>query len=525
MKRVTVLYVLAVLWMLSSCAYLNSVSKQNKLEKSLDSNPLQYNIKHIIERDTYFVYGRLLRETPKESQYSLAIAAFSNRYQQNELVDVNHLGKVNSYYGLNLPEGEYTLLVLEDKNKDNRYSTTEVIANRVLELSAKDYPDRVVSNVDISLLSPIASSIKFQDIAVVPVPDIKESISYPKGSIRSFSDPIFSRNMSSLGMYDSAAFMETAPMFFYALEEYVGYKIPVVFVHGIGGTVREFQFIIDRLDRERYMPLFFYYPSGMDLNQLAKAFYNIYLSGKVIKKEFNPMIIVAHSMGGLVVREALNLYQGNEQESVVKLFVSIASPFGGLKSAKQGVEHAPLVLPAWRNLSPDDKFIKKLFRNELPSLTDHYLFYAYLGAGGSDDSDGVVPVASQLTVSALDQITGDYGFKSGHAEILQHPVATDKLLGLITQVENYFPDDHLHYFLKGGFDVELDDSYNKFEKHIIRTMGFYIRAITNGDITPLPISDRFMSVMRGEVEPIGPYDTGWLKFRRDYPDLASGNAE
>lgn len=66
---------------------------------------------------------------------------------------------------------------------------------------------------------------------------------------------------------------------FYALEEDEAHKIPVVFVHGIGDSARAFEPIISQLDRDRYKPWFFYYPSGGDLDQLAGLFYNLFLSG------------------------------------------------------------------------------------------------------------------------------------------------------------------------------------------------------------------------------------------------------
>jgi len=110
--------------------------------------------------------------------------------------------------------------------------------------------------------------------------------------------------MATLGMYESAAFLELAPMLFYALEEDIGYKIPVIFVHGINGSPREFAEIVKHLDRRLYRPWFFYYPSGNDLGQLSEFFYNIFLSGKVIPLYQTPTVIVAHSMGGVIVRDA-----------------------------------------------------------------------------------------------------------------------------------------------------------------------------------------------------------------------------
>ena len=505
--------------LLASCAYLESVTNQEERIQSQEINPRQHNAKHIITQPIYFVYGQLKNKGENKKRHSLAVVALSNKYHQNEIVDINHRSKMDSYYALNLPEGEYQLLVLEDRNEDKIYSETEIVAQQSLVLDARTYPDKVAANVDIQLPQAITPLGKTLAVPVSVAHNTQRSLFFPKGTIRSLDDPIFSERIAILGMYDPAAFTESAPMMFYALEEDMGHKIPVVFVHGIGGTAKEFHAIIDKLDRERYKPWFFYYPSGMDLTQLSKLFYNIYLSGTVISKGPSKIVIVGHSMGGLVVREALNLYQGNNQETEVKLFISIASPFGGLSSAQAGVERAPLVLPAWRDLTPKGSFIRHLFRNALPNSVEHHLIYAYSDSGDSRDSDGVVPVHSQMPTSNL--FSGQYGFKSGHAEILRDPAAINKVLNILTRVESPFPEKHLYYLSLGGFDVVFDNTYSDLEKRLIRTTGIYLRALVNGQIEPIPFNKPFLAVVQGKAEPSSYVDTAWLKFKKDYPDLAS----
>ncbi len=88
--------------------------------------------------------------------------------------------------------------------------------------------------------------------------------------------------------------MEMAPMMFYALEEDLPYKVPIVFVHGIEGSITDFLPLLERLDRQRYKPWFFYYPSGADLDKLAQLFYRIFLSGKIIPLDEMPLVVVAH---------------------------------------------------------------------------------------------------------------------------------------------------------------------------------------------------------------------------------------
>src|SRR5690606_17369728 len=111
------------------------------------------------------------------------------------------------------------------------------------------------------------------------------------------------------------------------------------------GSAANFAPIVDRMDRQRYAPWFFHYPSGMDLEQLSALFYDIFLSGKVMPPPQNGIAIVAHSMGGLVAREALNRAGSAPGEARVALLLTIATPFGGMPAASRGVARAPVVLP------------------------------------------------------------------------------------------------------------------------------------------------------------------------------------
>jgi len=85
----------------------------------------------------------------------------------------------------------------------------------------------------------------------------------------------------------------------------------------------------------------------------AAAVFIEYPAGeKVGQKAILARAIVAHSMGGVVVREAMNRLTGDKREARVKRLITVASPLGGHPGVK-GAVNAPLVLPSWRNLDPD----------------------------------------------------------------------------------------------------------------------------------------------------------------------------
>ncbi len=476
----------------------------------------------MIDNENFFVFGKTIDESARYSDYYLAVAAYSNKFKENERVDVMHFAGAGTHYGLNLPAGDYNLLVFADQDKNKIFDQSEVVGQRTIELNETTAPQKGLGHVDIILTEP--KRIDWAESIPMPiVPEPKKSLFYPGGAIRSLDDPIFDENVATLGMYDPASFTEKVPTSFYALEEDLAHKVPVVFVHGIGGTSRAFEPIIDKLDRKRYKPWFYYYPSGADLEQLGELFYRVFLSGKVVTMDKMPMIIVAHSMGGLIVREALNKYGDKSSENKVELFVTIATPFGGHPAAASGEKHGLIVLPSWRDVNPENNFIKDLYRKPLPDLLNHQLIYAYQNPDTlkiSENSDGVVPLSSQLHPIAQKQSKSQFGFNSSHTSILEDEEMIAYILDHIDEVENFFPDEHLKYLFKGGYDVDLSDEYSPIVKFVIQNYGEYWMAITNGTLKPFyPEQEDFMKVIRGEKTTTSEAIKGWLKFTSEYPEI------
>ena len=416
----------------------------------------------------------------------------------------------------------YDLLVLADKDKNNMLEQSEVVGRRQVELKLNVSKEKVLTDFDINISN--SSEIDWNiNIPVLQAPEIEQSLVYPVGSIRRLSDPIFDQSLSTLGMYEPAAFLERAPSMFYTLEEYLPYKVPIIFVHGIGGTVREFIPIIEKIDWERYVLWFFYYPSGSNLDQLAENFYRLYLSGKLFPRIGPPMIIVAHSMGGLVVREALNLQQGTKNENSVALLITIASPFGGHPDAASGVKNAPMVLPSWRDLDPGGQFIGKLFRKPLPASVHHQLLYTYANPAKfktKENSDGVVPLHSQLNLVAQTQSSKNIGFNSTHTGILKDGLAIDHIIKSFKAVKGFYPDSHVRAMQAGGYDVDLGNRYNNKEKYVINVLGKYLAALWKGKLLAnTPFQRHFIKVSQGKAKASHFAEKAWLKFIKEYPHL------
>ena len=526
MKIISITVIVLLSLLTSSCTYLKYNSIQSDYARIQQANPSQVNLKHMLDRETFFVIGRTIDHSNKYPELSMVVVAYSSEFEQNERVDTMYFDRAGTHFGLNLPPGFYNLIVFADLNRDGFFTRQEAIGSREIKLGFEESPQKIVSQIDIKLgLTEIG--FEPEPLIVQQKQITTKSVVYPEGTIRTLNDSLFDANIATLGMYDPASFLEYAPTMFYALEEDQAHKIPVIFVHGIDGSPRSFSTIVNSLDRDTYRPWFFYYPSGGDLEQLADLFYNLFLSGEVIPLGDMPMIVVAHSMGGLVVRQSLNRYGNNSDENKIKLFVSIASPLGGHPSAKSAVENGLMVLPAWRDLDPNSRFIRDLYDRPLPNGIEHHLFYAYDNPKAlkiGENSDGVVPLSSQLHQQAQQQSTRQYGFKSGHLAVLENPELIEILLTTMDEVHSSFPEVHMEILKNAGLKLELDETYDPKTRQLLSYAGRYLAMLVSGAIQPFHSDqEHFVHAVRGEVKANNIIEKDFIRLIRDFPDVIRGD--
>jgi pimeloyl-ACP methyl ester carboxylesterase len=318
-------------------------------------------------------------------------------------------------------------------------------------------------------------------------------------------------------MYEPAAFMEKAPMMFYALEDDFAYKVPVVFVHGIAGTPRDFAEMIERLDRRLYRPWLFFYPSGTSLSQLSEFFYRIFLSGSVVSLlPGMPMVIIAHSMGGLVVRDALNRHDRARGGPRSIYLVTIASPFGGMPGAA-AAGSAPMTVPSWLDLAPHSVFLSHLHRSPLRRV-EYDLIYTrgrpMMANGTAPDYDGVVPLASQLESTSRREAAHAIGFSLNHREVLSDEGVIAQLLERVGSVKPPFSEAQLAQLTRGGFAVSHPERYTPMERHVIQSAGYYLEALANSTLQPSDSAEaHFVDVLQKGLEPRNEAESAWLKFR------------
>jgi len=214
---------------LASCTHLKYASAQSEYARIQNAEPGQVNVKHMIDREKFFVHGQCNDAAADYDSLPKVIVAFSSKYQPHELVDKMHFEVAGSHYGMSLPEGQYDLVVFADIDNNGVFGRSEVVGRRAIALDKAAAPDMVLGQVNVPLSEPETIDWDVE----IQVPDTQrraESVFYPAGTLRTLDDPIFDASFATLGMYDPAAFLEQAPTMFYALEEDFGFKIPVIFV-------------------------------------------------------------------------------------------------------------------------------------------------------------------------------------------------------------------------------------------------------------------------------------------------------
>lgn len=242
------------------------------------------------------------------------------------------------------------------------------------------------------------------------------------GKVVDPASSMFSAQRGADGLWSSSEFLFDGGFGIYFMAEYDPDKIPLLFVHGAGGTPQVFKGFFDEIDRRHFQIWFYSYPTGARLEQSARAL-NQGIEALHQKYQFESLHIVAHSMGGLVARRSV-LDNVAGEGTYIKTLITISSPFGGHEAAESGVKRAPSVVPSWRDMVRGSDYQKDLYREQLKGAIDHYLFFTYNGAGSyvlPTSNDGVVSVASQLLPAAQEDAVTVFGYDEGHVSILSNP--------------------------------------------------------------------------------------------------------
>jgi pimeloyl-ACP methyl ester carboxylesterase len=238
------------------------------------------------------------------------------------------------------------------------------------------------------------------------------------GEITSLDDPKFSREIGSLGLWKPISFLDQVGIGLYMLSTPQADRIPVIFIHGAGGTPLEFAELAKSLDSQKFQPWVLHYPSGLRLDIVSD-----YLVKSINQLEslyaFDNFYLIAHSMGGLVMRSSVKKYTESEHQPVIGLTMTINSPMDGMASAEFGAKSSPIVIPSWRDIAQNSEFLRIIRDWPWPQEIPYHLVFSYQRG---DSDDGVVDLQSQIPRSLQAEAVRLYGFNAGHATILTNPI-------------------------------------------------------------------------------------------------------
>ena len=334
-------------------------------------------------------------------------------------------------FNLSIQAAETYLFVFEDRNMDFRFQTGEQYGwgSNGQRLNAAQLAGE---NVEVSIGSNNGPSMPHLLIDRLLLEQVEGNQRFHFGTVTPLDDELLSLEFAKKGLWQPFTFLEGGGTGIHFMEPYDPDRIPVLFVHGIQGSPANFEALIAKLDRTKYQAWYFSYPSGLRLSLIANGLYQFI---EVMQRQYQvtSLHIVAHSMGGLVTRGALNLCIADGDCDYVESLTTISTPWNGVASAKSGVEWAPTVVPVWRDMDPDSDYVVTMFDRSLPSELPHNLLFGFHVDSffGADSSDGVVTLASQLREEAQAGASVIRGYDEGHVSILGNDDVADLLNALM----------------------------------------------------------------------------------------------
>ena len=372
--------------------------------------------------------------SPQDSGEGLAVVLFRREESGFEPVAVDRLSSVIRTFVFVLEASvDHRIVAFHDLDGDSVHDPGEPVGSlRIPEEVFFVEPQQHVVGQRIELSGTGSPGFPV-DLRDVPADTDPSAISLIAGDIKTLDDEIFSVEQAREGMWVPGGTALKVGAGVYFLEPFDADKIPVLFVHGIGGSPLDFQHIIARLDRDTFQPWVFHYPSGIRLHG-ASGILDHVVAGLRREHGFQHLFVVAHSMGGLVARSfALEAATGDYGKDV-DLLLTLSTPWNGHAAAAKGVKYSPAVVPSWIDIQPDSDFLKSL-REPLPSSVPFYLLFGYHTGGFKPlmpfSHDTVVSLRSQLAPFAQDGAIERWGYDLDHAEILEDTKVLERLAAIL----------------------------------------------------------------------------------------------
>lgn len=310
-------------------------------------------------------------------------------------------------FRFSVDRGRYRVIAFEDADRDDRVSEGErSAASELLQIGRREFVNDLHLHV-----------ARVNDVPLMGKRLVDER-QFVVGEIAELDHERFSAAVGEMSAWRPRDMVARHQPGLYFLEEYDPEKVPVIFVHGLGGYGAQFRALTEGIDRERFQPWVFTYPSGMRVEHSAELLLAVVREASV-DTGAQHLCVVSHSVGGLVTRHALGHHLRQREVPLIRGLTTIGSPFAGLSAVAAGVRMAPEVVPAWYDLVPDQGFVRSLFRVPLPARMPNVLLFSYQeGSVG----DGVVPVSSQLRREAQEEASTIRGVEATHPGALEDPI-------------------------------------------------------------------------------------------------------
>lgn len=268
---------------------------------------------------------------------------------------------------------------------------------------------------------------------VAPDPDAEAMMDRARSRdvVVDIDDRIFDSATIELGLWHSSEFLKSYGTALFLAAPFDEERVPLVLVHGINGSPRDFAKLISRLAGSPYQPILFFYPTGMPLPD-AGAELDERLRAFTRRHHVQQFAIVAHSMGGLVVKGMLDQF---DAPPALRLFVAMSSPWGGIGLA----EHAgqvPRHPPCWDDLAATSPFIRRINANPFPATVPFYVFFGARGGSSilsTGSSDGVVALSASVDAPITKSARDVFGFYEDHNSILAAPIVYQRLASVLAQ--------------------------------------------------------------------------------------------
>ncbi len=381
-------------------------------------------------------YGYLKGQaTGSDDDSDVLVGLFKRDKDDLSISNLQVVSSGENFYML-VPNGDYALLAFSDLNGDFTYQSGEPAArinnpviNWFKDMQLKDridYKTLQIQQIELKNTTTLEPTLDMS------LESLRKKTMVAENFLRvvSWGDDNFSKENATRSLWEPSWFQKEIGYGLYLLEDFDPTKKSILLVHGILDSPPIFETLAEAIPAD-YQLLLFHFPSGFPLEHSAYAL-NEALDELTRRYQIPQLDIIAHSMGGLVSKGMLYLADEALRQKL-RLFISIASPYGGDASAVW-TKWSPIVAPVWWAMVPDSPYLKKIDELDLSQGPRHHLIFTYSheAGGKSEGDDGVVTVKSQLVESAQRNATAIYGIADSHVGVVNNP-CTSALVTAILQ--------------------------------------------------------------------------------------------